>query len=349
MSKIHSPIILYIFFITTQTLGQGSLDAVYSEGLNAAQSNMQSAATSMQNLNPTETFKDKDGKSYYTETPPQIEHHQGVDYGNAKLLDDAGRGGIDQNEATKAAWKSFGNPKIKIDPSEAWLAKSNDIIKNSSAITTGISSNPGDIVKDGGKAGINCKEAKICRIDLIKKTCNEEANLIKKICEKTPNINIVDEPYQENQSYAGAIPAIHLETKKGRWGNSYEVFDPHKGSFTLPVSGTITSFSANFGSWHMRFGAWLCSNHGGQGAGYLQGVYLSHSAAGPCGKYKEIMAYSNNNLNIPVEAGKPINFRFDGWERGSWSSSHYDLVIKVERKRKVANLESWSETNCSEG
>ena len=340
MSKIHSPIILYIFFITTQTLGQGSLDAVYSEGLNAAQSNIQSAATSMQNFNPAETFKDKDGKSYYTESPPQIEHHQGVDHGNAKLLDDVGRGGIDQNEATKAAWKSFGNPKIKIDSSEAWLAKSNDIIKNSSAITTGISSNPGDIVKEAGKAGVNCHEAKICRIELIKKTCNEEANSIKKICEKVPNIKIVTQGYQETQQYSGEIPAK----------------DAHNGTFSLPVSGTITSFWAHFTSNHIRFGVWDCSNYGGQGDGYLENIHLSRSSGGPCGRWISDMEYSNDSLRIPVAAGNPIKFRFDGRARrmglagpeDSWSGSQYRVSVIVNLEKKIPEID-WQETNCSEG
>ena len=322
-------ITLSLIFMTSQAFGQASLDDAYKDGLNIAQSHMQKPVDGINNLNPSEAFKDPvSGKSYYTAEPPQMIHYQEVTQNDVPALEDAGRDGIDKNEATKEAWNSFGKPKIKIDPNELWLAKSNDIIKNAADITTATSSKPNEVVKNGIVAGVNCKEAKVCRIDLIKKTCNEEANVLKKICEKVPNIKIVYEPYQETQTYSGSITQA----------------DNNSGTFTVPVSGTITSFSASF----LSYNVYRCYNNY---VGYLQGAVISTYYPGKCEKSPWVhnrLSFSNSSLNVAVSAGASIKLSFSGDAFGHWYSSHYDLVIKIDRKRKVANLESWSETNCSE-
>lgn len=129
---------------------------------------------------------------------------------------------------------------------------------------------------------------------------------------------------EDTQHHTGSIPAS----------------DPHTGAFTLPISGTITSFSARFhtdtdcsqdGS-----GCWLCGNSGGQGDGYLNGVHVSYSREGNCGRYISDMGFSNNNINIPIEANKAITFKFNGYAGSIWHSSSYSLYIKVKLADKAA-------------
>lgn len=324
---MHKTIMLSLLIIT-QAFGQ-TLDAIYKEGLNAAQSNMQKPIDTLNNLNPAEAFKDSSGKSYYTDKPEQIRHYQGVTQGNMDLLDDAGRTRIDENEATKEVWHSFGKPKITLDPGgkdREWLSKSNAIIKNATAITKGTSSQPDEVVKNGASAGINCKEAKVCRIELIKKTCNEEVNHpLRKVCEKAPNISVVDQSYQENQNYSGSI------TRR----------DNNSGSFIVPVSGTITSFKANFNA---NGHAYRCHNPYN---GYLNGVHVG-TYNPRCGWGLSEFNFGTGGLNIKVEANVPITISFTGTAAYGWSSSSYSLAIIADLKRKVANLESWLETNCND-
>ena len=126
------------------------------------------------------------------------------------------------------------------------------------------------------------------------------------------------------QHYTGTIPAKNK----------------HIGEFTLPVSGTITSFSARFhtnaDTSQNSNGGWLCGNHGGQGDGYLNDVHISYSREGSCGKFISDMGFSNNNLNVSVEANRPIIFRFKGYAGAPWHSSSYSLYIVVRLKDEIA-------------
>jgi hypothetical protein len=348
------PLICILITITTKIFGGGPLDAVYQDALNLAQSNTKAATTTMQNFNPQEAFKNKDGTSYYTDDPSQAQHYQDITQGNAVLLEDAGRKKIDDNEATKAAYNSFNNPKIKIDPKEPWLSRSKDIIQNASAITTGISSNPGEPVTSGTKTGINCKEAKVCRVDLVKKTCNEKANSIKRICEKVPVITTKDETYRELQTHSGSISAT----------------GPRSGTFTVPASGSIINFVGTIG----LPGIFHCPYTGSSIGLSLNGSRFSLVSNG-CGD-NPVWNFSKDNLDIPVTAYVPINLVIDecstnsprsscNWWRGcgywdrdrnmcavwrniDWRNPTYTVVMRANLTRKVAGLESWQEVNCSE-
>ena len=348
------PLICILITITTKIFGGGSLDVVYQDALNLAQSNTNAATTAVQNFNPQEAFKNKDGTSYYTDSPSQTQHYQDITQGNAVLLEDAGRKKIDDNEAIKAAYSSFNNPKIKIDPKEPWLSRSKDIIQNASAITTGISSNPGEPITSGTKTGINCKEAKVCRVDLVKKTCNEEANSIKRICEKIPVITTKDEAYRELQTHFGSISAT----------------GPLSGTFTIPVSGSITNFIGQIG----LPGIFHCPYAGSSIGISLNGHRFSLVSAG-C-RDSPVWNFGKDNLDIPVIASVPVNLVIDecstnspradcNWWRGcgywdrdrnrcavfrniDWRNPTYTVVIWANLIRKVANLESWQEVNCSE-
>jgi len=361
--------------MTSQVFGQALLDDAYKDGLNIAQSNMQKSVDTIKNLNPAEEFKDPvSGKSYYTAEPPQTRHYQEVTQNDVPALEDAGRDGIDKNEATKEAWNSFGKPKIKIDPNELWLDKSNDIIKNAADITTATSSKPNEVVKNGTAAGINCKEAKVCRIDLIKKTCNEEANILKKICEKVPKIttSIKDIVYPNCQSfiitqhvnnrcpsgYGEILIADMVHTDRDHWDDirfctkavpisenaecysgGYYIATSHKGYYGSeratvpkklharirisnvyfePVTVTVTNETT---------GQIICNNEGSSGGRVIE------------------LTYSDT---------QDQTFRFYATQnscRGFFCRRNTGvMVLYVDHigKERVANLESWSETNCSE-
>jgi hypothetical protein len=186
---------IILIFILAPVIGQAKLDNAYSEGLKLGESYKNKAATSIQNFNPTEAFKDKKGKILFTETPPEADHYQAVEQGSKDVLENEGRNSIDKNDATKTIWKSFGNPKIKLNADDSLFDSSREIIKNSAAIATGVSSSPGEIVKDGDVPGINCQESKVCRIEYVKKTCNEEVKPLKKICTRTPIITVNEAIY----------------------------------------------------------------------------------------------------------------------------------------------------------
>jgi len=165
------------------------MDKIYNDALSTATIRSQQPEADISKIDFAKKFEDTKGNSYFTENPPETAHYdkandgQGVDF-----LENTGRASMDKSEGAKAVWGSLGREKIKIDPNEPWFAKSGEIIKNAAAITTGVSSEPSGVVKEGSPAGVNCKESKICRVDYIKKTCNETVRetLLKKTCKKTP-------------------------------------------------------------------------------------------------------------------------------------------------------------------
>lgn len=175
------PILLLIF--ATPTIFAGPLDAAYQEGLNVAQSNRQKSIEKIKDFNPPDKFKK------YTDNPPQAKYYHGVTADNAGELKADGDAAYTYNEddkdnnATQAALKSFRkNPKLKIDPNDPndpIIGRAKDIMENAPDIAIGHSS--------AGK-GADCKESKICRIEYLKKTCNEEKDPIRRVCEKIPEV-----------------------------------------------------------------------------------------------------------------------------------------------------------------
>ena len=179
---------LIILIFATKALA-GSLDAAYQEGLNVAQLNKQKPMERINDFNPSDKFEK------YTENPSQTKYYHGIVSDSAKELLDDGNAAYTYNEddtkndATQAALKGFKkNPKLKIDPNDPnnpWMSRSKDIMENAPDIAIGASSKPNEVLKNGASPGINCKESKVCRIDYVKKTCNEsEPRSIQRICDK---------------------------------------------------------------------------------------------------------------------------------------------------------------------
>ncbi|MBU0744241.1 MAG: hypothetical protein KKE11_02585 [Gammaproteobacteria bacterium] len=306
---------------------------------------------------PQDVFKDQKGG--YTKNPSQINHYQGVTQNNADAMKRAARvesakdedykdkDGKTVRSPGKAITEGFNTrPVYKITQDEEYVKKGRLVTDNALNVVSGESNKH-----------IDCENKKMiaCKIIHVEKTCNEEINTVQRICEKVPKVKIVIQPYQEAQQYSGSIPVA-----KTKLYYNLNVAAPDSGirtgAFTLPVSGTITSFSASFGSRHINFGSWRCCGSGGRdmpdskGAirGYLNGNYLSTSCVGwdGCASWVYNMSYNNSNLNIPVVAGQPITFHIEGLARSHWSSSHYDLVIMADLTRKVANIEPGVEENC---
>jgi len=367
--------ILSLIFMTSQAFGQASLDDAYKDGLNIAQSHMQKPVDGINNLNPSEAFKDPvSGKSYYTAEPPQMIHYQEVTQNDVPALEDAGRDGIDKNEATKEAWNSFGKPKIKIDPNELWLAKSSDIIKNAADITTATSSKPNEIVKNGTAAGVNCKEAKVCRIDLIKKTCNEEANTLKKICEKVPNITtgVKDFAYPDCKSVVVAQTCHGCPAGYG----SIAYSDMVRWKDYDDVNICQKTVGANEGL--ECYGGYLIYGISGGNGHYVQSTGKATVPKKMHGRIRFSNVYSGSMavtifnettgqtiptagpftngqvVELPFSETQDQVFRFDEpkRERNKWFvfSGIGVMILSFDHmySEKVASLESWSETNCSE-
>ena len=365
-------IILSLIFMTSQVFGQALLDDAYKDGLNIAQSNMQKSVDTIKNLNPAKEFKDPvSGKSYYTAEPPQMIHYQEVTQNDVPTLENAGRDGIDKNEATKEAWNSFGKPKIKIDPNELWLAKSSDIIKNAADITMATSSKPNEIVKNGTAAGINCKEAKICRIDLIKKTCNEEANILKKICEKVPKITTRDVVYPNCQSLI-ITQHVNAHCPSGYGEVLYSDMVYTRDDHWDDIRFCTRTLSASEGSECFSGGYYITSNRGNRDSGRatvskklharirMSNVYFEYIIGSIVNETTGQALYSSAHfsngqvIDLPYSDTQDQTFRFyavqpqgDGW---FMFRDHRPgvMVLYVDHTYKEANLESWSETNCSE-
>ena len=351
--RLATFITFVIFIFTTHLVLAETNDAQtnFQKGLDYAksQSTKNNFQKALSDFKPSESLKSKNGA--YTENPPQTSYYSEAQ-SDSRELEKASREEVTKDEGYKDkdgnpvptpgkfVTKTYSSrPIVKIDQKEEFMQKSKLVIDNANNIVMGESNK-----------NINCEKQKMaaCKTVHIEKICNE-SKPIRRVCEKVPNIITVDGDSYDNFSYFGEIsPAA----------------DVHVGTFVVPITGTITSFSANFGSWHVNYGLWACDDKGGQYPGYLQNVYVSKSRARSCGEFVETMSYSNGNLNIPVEAGKPITFRFDGyvrdrcgrfgcdwhaWRNGSinrhWSSSHYDIVIR--KKRKVHKLESWNDLPCN--
>ena len=369
---MHKTIILSLVLVITQAFGQAPLDAIYRDGLNAAQSNMQKSIDSLNNLNPSEAFKDQNGKSYYTDKPEQISHYQGVVGGNRDVLDDAGRTRIDQNEATKEIWNSFGNPKITLDPNGAdkgWLGKSNDIIKNSADITMGTSSQPNEVVKNGVPAGVNCKEAKICRIELVKKTCNEQVNHpLKKVCEKVPKITtstreVVYPGCQNLIVTKGAPNGCPGGYSQILYADMVQYVDWDDIRFcTKPAGGgecysggyyVVRSVDGNFGSERATVPKKLYARirisnaYFGSITGTIINETTGQSVCSNC-------SFSDGQvIALPYSETQDQIFRFYATSscNGRFCRTTGVMVLYIDHsyRETVANLESWLEINCNGG
>ena len=359
-----------LLLIATQAFGQQ--EAAYQDGLNFALSNLQKSESSITSINPAEYYKDKNGTTYYTDNPQEVAH-----YGSSSVeLENSGRDGVDKNNATKEVWKSFGKPKVKINPEDTWLSNSSNIIKNSADIVKGTSSKPEEIVRNG-TAGINCKEEKVCRIDLVKKTCNEEANPIKRVCQKIPKITtsikevvypdcrIVDVKQGAGASCPGGYDKIlYADMVEGPIDDDVHIcvrsVNAEEGSECLGgyhVSGKWNNIYGNGSNnegtatvpkkTHARI---RFSNIYGHGR-YLP-ITIVNDTTGQM-LYNNVRFYNGQVVDLPFSEIQDQVFRFyksDRTSRGSWRDIGV-VILYVDHmyKETVANLESWSEVNCNEG
>jgi hypothetical protein len=172
--------------ITINIYGQSdfSIAEAYQAGAAIAQQNKDRSVAALYDNLP-DKFTDPQGKSYYTENPKEVMHYQDVTQGKKDLLETSGRAAIGDNEASKEVWGTIGKAKLKIDPREAWLRSSQEIIE-SAAKTTGVNS----------QIGIDCRETNSCKTEQTRKKCvedNNETKVLKKICEKIPQIRHFEE------------------------------------------------------------------------------------------------------------------------------------------------------------
>jgi len=281
------------------------VSAAYQDGVKTAKSNVQKPVDSIHELKPQDTFKN------YTDKPTQSTLYHSVTQGGAQDLTEATSSALAVDDAGKTVEGSFKvRPQYFISPDSYEMQKAGNIISHAANIATGT---PG--------SGIDCKQSQICHVDYVAQECNESTRYITKACTKVPKVTILDQPYQETQHYSGTVSPR----------------DNFSGTFLLPVSGTITAFSAHFDSHNI----WRCR---GVYTGYLQDSYVStfHPS---CGDEEGLMDYANSNLNVSVTANTPITFSFKGTSFGRWSSSHYDITIRADLHRKVSQVD-WVE-DCS--
>lgn len=180
--------LLVLIFITANVFA-GNLNKYYQEGLAAAHANMHKPKEQVENYKPEEKFTN------YSDQPPQMSYYHGVKGYKTEELQTAGAAAAvyndqdEQNNAVQTAKKSLQtNPKEKINAADPWLSRSGKIMSNAADLALGVSSKNNEGVKHDTKAGVNCQEAKACRVDLVKKTCNE-AKTVYKICESVPEIS----------------------------------------------------------------------------------------------------------------------------------------------------------------
>ena len=361
-------LIIYLV-ITVPALGDHVLSSAYNEGLNQAQENKQKAILSESNFNPAELFKDEAGNTLYSENPPEVYHYQNLEQGNKNILEEAGRKSIDKNEATAAVWKSFGNSKIKIDPNEPWLGKSREIIENADAITIGVSSKPGEVVKDGTAPGINCQKSKSCRIDYVKKPCNEETRVLKKICEKIPKIEISIERTVSKVCQRLDVNQGHWSTcgGRGRYDGALLYTDMLDGPtwddiYLCPRDNEEKECFVGYlvqGKWH--------KNNRNLNSGYEQG--RGRISKGAQGYMKFLHTHHgslsgtiiNETTNQMVEQGDFTHGKIVVLPRSKTQDQSFKftptngkqvgvVVIYIDKvtENKEAHVESWKEVNCGE-
>ena len=299
----------------------------FQKGLDYAKSNTvkEKFQQSLAEFKPHEALKTI--KNEYTENPPQTGYYSETQ-SDAYELEKTAKVEVTKDEdykdkdgnsiptPGKLVTTTFtSRPIVKISQKEEFMQKGKLVTDNANNIVGGESNKY-----------INCEKQKMsaCKTVQVEKTCNEEVRTIRRICEKIPNIKIVDEPYQETKTYSGSITQA----------------DNNSGTFTVPASGTITSFSASF----LSYNVYRCYNNY---IGYLQGVVVSTYYPGTCKKSPWVhnrLSFSNGSMNVAVSAGASIKLSFSGDAFGYWYSSHYDLAIKIDRKRKVANAPIWEES-----
>ncbi|EKE00551.1 MAG: conjugal transfer mating pair stabilization protein TraN [uncultured bacterium] len=293
----------------------------FQKGVDYANSKKGAVQEVVTRFNPQEVFGGQRGG--YTENPSQTGYYKDTQ-SDTIALEGAARVEVTKDEdykdvrgnsvptPGKVVTEGFKTrPVFKISKDEEHMKKARLIENNASNIVVGESNK-----------NIDCKRRKMLASKTIhvEKTCNEEVRTLRRICEKAPTIKIVDQPYQETQTYSGSLVPVNKNA----------------GTFTVPVSGTIISFNAEFHSGNI----WRCFNNY---VGYLQGATIS-TYCPHCGFALGEIYFNNGGLNVAVSAQTPITLSFTGMAVGFWNSSHYNLVIRANLTRKAANAPIWEES-----
>jgi hypothetical protein len=164
---------------------------------------------------PQKTFidpkKPEEQKGWYTNNPTQAAYYgRSAQHDTQQMANDAiaettkddnykDTNGNPVPTPGKSVVSSFQTrPVFKVTKDDEYLVKSNELISNAKGIISGTLS---------GK--IKCKDntQEVCESIFEQKTCNEEIRTVKKICEKVPQIILIDDPYPGCQRHTSP-PAI---------------------------------------------------------------------------------------------------------------------------------------------
>ena len=165
-------------------------------------------------FDPQTVFKNQPGG--YSSNPPQVGY--GIDTNAMKNAAELGITQVTANKDTHdtqavgkmVADNSRTRPIFKVSQDDDFIVKSNRAIDGAQHIVRGKSSSE-----------INCEEKieEKCTATFEQKICNEEIRTVKRICEKVPQITLIDEPYANCQKHtsppaiedclAGEIPIPH--------------------------------------------------------------------------------------------------------------------------------------------
>lgn len=320
--KLASLLLLLLVIFTDISSAQNVFEEGMSYAKSPARQNSHTKALEIFKEDQQKSLKSKQGE--YTENPPQTAYYS-HDHGNIhKLKQDS----LIETAKDENALDASGNPVptpgkvittafvsrpvFKITGKEDFMQKGKIATDNAN-----------NIITDESNKHIDCQNHRMsaCKMVNVEKNCNE-VKLLYKVCEKIPKVIVYDEVYYQDQNYSGSITPTHN----------------NGGTFTLPVSGAIISFSTALKSGNV----WSCNNNY---TASVQGSQISTYHPN-CGKKLGDLNFSNSGLNAAVNATDPISFSFSGFSAGHWHSASYSLTIRARFTRKVAKLESWSELPC---
>ena len=348
-----------LLFTTINIYGQNAVTEAYQAGAAIAQHNRDHSVASLHD-NVPDKFTDPQGKSYYTENPKETGHYQGVTQGKKDLLDAAGRASIADSEATKEVWGNIGKAKLKIDPKEEWLRSSQEIIENA-AKTTGA----------GNQVGIDCRETNICKTEHIRKKCiedNNETKVLKKVCEKIPQIRHFEERTEfpncqkievrqgaHNRCSGGYRELLYTDVIDGPVYD--DIFMCGKPTIGDENNECVVGYIVN--GRHHRNNRRNDPSNTGKGwvpkktQGHMKFLH-TYQGSMPGTIYNETTnkVVTSGNFVHGQTIDLPLSYEYDQVFRFDLSNHHFKGVVLfyVDRvnKRQSAEVTSWQEINCYE-
>lgn len=269
----------------------------FSDGVNFANNGMSNAKNIVSQFNPNQ-FKD------YTNNPSETQYYQGGK--SDSQIKSAIPNAMQKNSGAQSIENNFSKDQAyQINKNAPEIQKANLVEADSYNITHGISDQYVQCVKKEDK--------KDCKISFIQKICTG-VKQVSLSCHIIPVVSIDTVPYQAIVTYTGNISPQ----------------DQTSGTFSIPESGTVQSFSMTMKSPNI----WRCdSNY----QGYLNNQYLS-TYYPSCGRNLGDLSFSNTNLAISVSKNDSLSFHIQGPTFGNWSSANYSITVLVTRYKQVANV-----------